>query len=73
MLSIPGMPSDLWIGISTTIEVVQVAIQRSRWLLNVIVDPNNKGIQGDWNADEFHANISIGGVLDHFQVGTLTQ
>ena len=55
MLSTPGIPAVLWIGRSTTTEVVQAAIQRRRWLLNLIVDPNNRGIQGDWNANEFHA------------------
>ena len=59
MLSTPGIPSDLWIGRSTTIDVVRAAIQRKRWLLNVIVDPNNKRNQGDWNADEFHACFTI--------------
>ena len=55
MLSTPGISSDLLIWRSTTIEVVWAAIQRRRWLLNVIVNPNNKRIPGDWNADEFHA------------------
>ena len=55
MLSTPGIPSQLRIRGSTKVEVVQAAIRGRRWLLDVIVDPTNKGVQENSNADEFHA------------------
>ena len=58
MLSTPWVHSQLWLQKSTKVEVVQTAIQRRRWLLDVIVDPNDERIQGDINMDEFHASFT---------------
>ena len=54
MLSTPGMPSRLWIGKSTTVEVVRAAIQ-GMWLLYVEIDINDGRIGQDFNADAFDA------------------
>ena len=58
MLSTPGIPVPLWIEGSTKIEIVQAAIQRRRWLLDLFVNPEAQIPEGGFNADEFHASLT---------------
>ena len=53
MLSTPGIPSLLWIRKSTTMEMVQAAIQGARWLLTVTIDVDDESIGQDFNAVAF--------------------
>ena len=55
MLSTPGIPYDLRIRNSTTMERVRATIQGTRWLLTVDIDVNDKRIGQDFNADAFNA------------------
>src|SRR5258706_5361873 len=55
MLSNPGIPSELWIRKSTTVELVRAAIQRTRWLLFVNIDVDDGSIGQDSNAGAIEA------------------
>ena len=55
MLSTPGIPSRLLIRNSTTIKMVRAAIQRTKWLLIVVINVNDESI--DFNEDAFDACI----------------
>ena len=55
MLSTPGIPYILRIGKSTTLEMVRVSIQGTRWLLNVQIDMDDESIGQDFNAGAFDA------------------
>ena len=54
ILSTPGVPSRLWIGKSTTVEVVRAAIRGTR-ILDVEIDINDGRIGQDFNAVAFDA------------------
>ena len=58
MLSTPGIPSVLRIGESTKIEIVQVSIQRRRWLLDLIINPDAQIPEEGFNVDEFHGCLT---------------
>ena len=56
VLSTPGILSQLWIRKLTTVEMVRASIQGTRWRLNVNIDIDGKGINGqDFNMDAFDA------------------
>ena len=55
MLSTPGIPCDLKIRNSTTMEMVRATIQGTRWLLAVNINVDDKSFGQDFNADAFNA------------------
>ena len=54
MLSSQGIPSELRIRKSTTVEFVRAAIQGRGWLLNMTINMDNERIGQDFNADAFN-------------------
>ena len=59
ILSTPGITSRLWIRRATKKEAVQVFIQRRKTRFAVVVDVNDEGDGGDFNADDFHASFMV--------------
>ena len=55
MLSTPGIPYNLWIRKSTTMEMVRASIQGTRWLLKVQINMDDGSIGQDFNAAAFDA------------------
>ena len=55
MLSTPGIPYNLRIRKSTTMEMVRASIQGTRWLLDVQINMDDESIGQDFNAGAFDA------------------
>jgi hypothetical protein len=61
MLSMPGITSRLRIRRATKKEVVQAFIQGRKTRFVVVVDVNDEGHGGNFNADDFHASLLVAG------------
>ena len=53
--STPGIPYNLWIRNSTTMEMVRASIQGTRWLLDVNINMDDENIGQDFNSGAFDA------------------
>ena len=64
MLSTPGVPYWLWIENSTSVEMVQAVIQRTRWLLYVAI-----ALDGESIGEDFHegALVAVIGAASRWQ------
>ena len=51
--STPGIPYNLWIHNSTTMEMVRASIQGTRWLLSVNINMDDENIGQDFNTGAF--------------------
>ena len=59
VLSTPGIHTRLWIRRATKKEVVQAFINRRKMHLDVIVDMNDETDGNEFDADNFHACLTV--------------